>query len=77
MNKDSQWSNKKLVLHVRLGCGSLSITTPMSLLTNEFGVRRILHGQMSLAAVNQIRVIHEAMNVCKNLKIHSRLASKM
>ena len=26
--------------------------------------------QVSLAAVNQIRVVHEAMNVCKNLKIN-------
>ena len=27
-------------------------------------------GQMSLTAVNQICVIHEAMKGCKNLKIH-------
>ena len=33
-------------------------------------VRSVLHGQVSLAAVNQMCVIHEAMNVCKNLKIH-------
>ena len=32
-------------------------------------VRSVLHGQVSLAAVNQICVIHEAMNSCKNLKI--------
>ena len=57
-------ANEKLVLHVRLGCGSLSITTPVSLLANEFDVRSILHGQVSLAAVNQICVFHEAMNVC-------------
>ena len=37
---------------------------------NEFDVRSVLHRQVSLAAVNQIRVIHEAMNGCKNLKIH-------
>ena len=39
-------------------------TTPVSLLMNEspVDVRRVLHGQMSLAAVNQIRVIHGAMN---------------
>ena len=48
----------RFVLHVRLMCDSLSITTPVSLLTNEF----VLHGQVSLAAVNQICVIHEAMN---------------
>ena len=63
-------ANKRLVLHVRLRCGSLSITTPVSLLTNKFDVRSVLHGQVSLAAVKQIYVIHEAMNSCKNLKIH-------
>ena len=60
----------RLVLHVRLRCGSLSITTQVSLLANEFNVQSILHRQMSLAAVNQMCVIHEAMNGCKNLKIH-------
>ena len=49
----------------------------MSLLANEFDVRSVLHGQMSLAAVNQIPVIHEDMNGCKNLKIQLRLALKM
>ena len=63
-------ANKGLVLHVRLMCGSLSITTPVSLLVNEFNVRSVLHGQLSLAAVNQIYVIHEAMSCCKNLKIY-------
>ena len=47
-------ANKKLVLHVQLRCGSLSITTPVSHLVNEFVVRSELHGQVSLAAVNQI-----------------------
>ena len=60
-------ANKRLVLHVRLGCGSLSITTTVSLLANEFDVRNVLPGQVSFAAVNQICVIHEAMNSCKNL----------
>ena len=60
MNMDSQWS--------KLGSGLLSITTPVSLLVNEFNVRSVLHGQVSLAAVNQIFVFHEAMNSCKNLK---------
>ena len=50
-----------LVLHVRHRRGSLSITTPVSLLANEFDVRSIMHGQVSLAAVNQIYVIHEAI----------------
>ena len=40
----------------------------MSLLANEFDVRSILHGQVSLAAVNQIRVVHEAMDGCKKTK---------
>ena len=40
----------------------------MSLLANELDVRSILQGQMSLAAVNHICVIHEAMNIRKNLK---------
>ena len=46
-------ANKKLVLHVQLRSGSLTITTPVSHLTNEFDVRSELHGQVSLAAVNQ------------------------
>ena len=60
----------RLVLHVRLRCGSLSITTPVSLLANKFDVRSLLHEQVSLAAVNHIYVIHEHMDGCKNLKIH-------
>ena len=51
-----------LVLHVRLGYGSLSITTPVLHLANEFDVRSLMHGQVSLAAINLIDVIHEAMN---------------
>ena len=39
-----------------------SITTPASLLANEFAFRSVLHGQVSLAAVNQMCVIHVAMN---------------
>ena len=65
------------LLHVQLSCGSLSITTPVSLLANEFNVQSLLHGQVNLAAVNQNCVIDEAMNGCKNLKIHLRIASKM
>ena len=61
-----QKKKKRLVLHMRLGCCLLSITTHMSLLANEFDVRNVLHGQVSLAVVNQIRVIHEAMNGCNN-----------
>ena len=43
----------------------LSITTPVSLLTNELDVRSVYRGQVSLAAVSQICVIHEAINGCK------------
>ena len=57
-------------LHVQLGLDLLSITTPVSLLGNEFDVRNILHTQMSLAAVIQIHIFHEAINGCKNQKIH-------
>ena len=46
-------ANKRLVLHVRLRCGSLSITQPVSFLANEFDVRSVLCGKVSLAAVNQ------------------------
>ena len=59
-----------LVLHVRLGCGSLSMTTPVSLLANEFAARSIKHMRVSLAAANQICIIPKTMNGCKNLKIH-------
>ena len=43
----------KLVLHVQLRCGSLSVTTPVSHLENEFELSSELHGQASLAAANQ------------------------
>ena len=61
-------ASKKRVLHVRLRCGWLSITTPVSLLANDFDVRSVLQRQQSLSAVNQIYVIHEAMNGCKKSK---------
>ena len=69
-NSQPNRANKRLVLHVRLRCGSLSFRTPVSRLVNAFDVRSVLHGQMSLTAINQIHVIHEAMIGCKNLKIH-------
>ena len=55
-------------MHVRLRCGSLSNTTPVSLLANEIDILSQLHGQVSLAAVNLIYVFHEAMNGCKKSK---------
>ena len=60
----------KLVFHVRIGCGSLSIKTSVSLLANGFNGQSALHEKVSVAAVNQICVFHEAMHGCKNLKIH-------
>ena len=39
-------------------------------------VRSVLHGQVSLEAVNQICVIHEAMNGCNNLMIIKGLLRK-
>ena len=67
-------ANKRLVWHVQLGVAGCHFTSPVSLLTNEFDVVSVLHGQVSLAAVNHIYVFHEATNSCKNLKIHKRLA---
>ena len=43
-----------LLCNVGLRCSLLSITIPVSLLANEFNVRSVLHGQVSLAAVNLI-----------------------
>ena len=45
-------ANKRLVLHVRIRCGSMSTTTPVSLLANEFDVRSELHVQVNLEAVS-------------------------
>ena len=39
-----------------------------SLLTNKLDVRSELHVQVSLVVVNQICVLHEAMNGCKKSK---------
>ena len=49
----------------------------MILLVNEFDVPSVLHGQVSLAAVNQMCVIHETINGSKHIKIHEKLALKM
>ena len=54
MFTDNQWSKQEACF-----------ATPVSLLGNEFDIRSVLHGQVSLAAVNQICVIHEAMTVAK------------
>ena len=54
-------------MHMPLGCSSLSITTPVSLLANKFDVGSVLQGQGSLADVNQICIFHKTMHGCKNL----------
>ena len=53
-NSHLEHPQPRLLLHMQLRCGSLSITTPVSHLANEFDVRSELHGQVSCAAVNQI-----------------------
>ena len=63
-------------MHVRLRCGLLSILTPISLPANEFNVLIVLHGQVSLAVVIKMCVIHEAMNTCEYLKIHYMIGFK-
>ena len=45
--------------------------------TRDLDVRRVLHGQGGVEAVNQMYFFHEAMNGCKNLNIHLRLSLKM
>ena len=65
LEHDSQWSKQEVCFACATRCGALSITTPVSLQANKFDVRSVLHRQKGLAAVNQIRVIHEAMNGCE------------
>ena len=52
-------------MHVRLRYGTMS----MSLFSNEFDVRSVLHVQVSLAAVNQICVTHEAVLIDFSLTV--------
>ena len=44
--------------------------TPVTLQSNELAVQSVFHGHVRLVAVNQICVVHEAINGCKNLKIY-------
>ena len=70
MNMDSQWSKQEACFarSTRVWLAVSPKTSDIS--ANEFGAVSVLHGQMSLAAVNQTYIIHETMNGCKNLKIH-------
>ena len=52
LTRTANGANKKLALYMLFRCGSLSITTPVSHLANEFDVRSDLLGQVSLAAAN-------------------------
>ena len=69
MNTDSQWRKQEacfaIATRVLLAVNHNTCVT----LANEFDVRSVLHGQVSLVAVNYFFVFHEAMNGCKNLKI--------
>ena len=69
--------NKKLVLHVQLRCGSLSITTSVSYLAKNSMFEANCTGKWASLLSIKFCVVHEAMNGCKNLKIHYRIASKM
>ena len=64
VSMDSQWSKQEACF----APATRALTTPVSVLANEFDVQSILHRQVSLAAVNQIYVFHEAMNGCKKSK---------
>ena len=52
-------ANKKLVLHVILRCGSLSITPPVSQLANEFNVRASEPGscQSNFVSFTRLRTV--------------------
>ena len=73
MNMDSKWSKPEACF----ACATRVWLAVVSLLANELYVQSVLHWQVSFAAVNQIHVIHEAVNGCKNLKVHQRIALKM
>ena len=70
---DSRWCKQESCFARATQCGSLSKTTTVSLMANEFNVRSILHGQVSLAAVNQSYVFHEAMKDFKNLACYENV----
>ena len=67
MNTDGQWSKQEACF---ARANQVRITTPVSLLANEFTIRSVLHGQVCLAAVIFINVFHEVINGYKNLEIH-------
>ena len=70
MNMDSQWC-KQQACFVRATevWPAVNHTTSVTFV-NAFNDRSVLHGQVNLAAVNQICVFNEVLNDCKYLKIH-------
>ena len=68
MNRDSQWSKQEACLACATQVWLTVNHKTSSLLANEFDVWSVLHRQVSLAAVNRIYVVHEAMNGCKKSK---------
>ena len=68
MNSDSQW-NKQEACFARTTQVWLDVIHNTSVTFGEI-IRYSKRRQVSLAAVNQTYVIHEAMNGCKKLKIH-------
>ena len=65
MNTDSLWS-KQEAYFPRAALVWLDVNHNTSVtFGDEFAVLRVLHGQVSLAVVNQICVIHEAKYSCK------------
>ena len=70
MNTDGQWSKQEAYF----ACATrvwLAVNHNTSVaLATELDVPIVLHGQVSLAAVTHIYVIHEAINGCENLKVH-------
>ena len=47
-----------------------NVTSVSFIILQTYFTFSILHGNVSLAAVKQMYVIHEAIDGCKNLKIH-------
>ena len=70
MNMDSQWSKQEACFTCATQVWLAVNHNTSVIFSSEFDFRSILHRQVSLAAINQIHGIHEAMNGCKNLKIH-------
>ena len=70
MNTESQWS-KQEACFARATQVWLAVNYNTSVTSGELiRCSKRMHGQVSLAAVNQLYVMHEAVKGCKTLKIH-------